>query len=161
MQEISIGTFAKRTGLAVSAVRYYDDIGLIHSNRTRAGQRRFERSQIRRASFILVAQRFGFSLSEIKDILSSLPNNRTPTAKDWETLAQRFKVVLDQQIADLQILKSKLTSCIGCGCLSLERCKLYNPDDEVAKGGSGPRLLGLSKKARDKPGPVQQGGSTS
>jgi MerR family redox-sensitive transcriptional activator SoxR len=146
MQEISIGTFAKRTGLAVSAVRYYDDIGLIYSNRTRVGQRHFERSQIRRASFILVAQRFGFSLSEIKDILSSLPNNRTPTTKDWETLAQQFKVVLDQQIADLQILKSKLTSCIGCGCLSLERCKLYNPDDEVAKGGSGPRLLGLSKK---------------
>ncbi len=141
MQNISIGTIARRTGLAVSAVRYYDDIGLLQSNRNRGGHRRFEKSQIRRASFILAAQRLGFSLDEIKSAMDDLPQARTPTRQDWTRLSQKFRHRIDAQIQQLQTLRDTLDGCIGCGCLSLSACKLYNPDDQMGRDGPGPRKL--------------------
>lgn len=162
MREYSIGFVAKRTGLPVSTIRYYDDCGLIQSNKNRSGHRRFERAQIRRVAFIMAAQRFGFTLEEIKAQLDQLPNGRTPTARDWHKLSQTFRHHLDRRIRELQELRDKLDGCIGCGCLSLDACAIYNADDTKAQNGPGPQNLAFAqKKARDKPGPVQQGGSVS
>lgn len=138
---LTIGFVAERTGLAVSAVRFYEEQGLIRPGRTASGQRSFERSDIRRLSFVRIAQGLGFSIAEIRAALASLPENRTPTKSDWERISNGFGRVLDARIAQMTALREKLDGCIGCGCLSLDRCKLYNPEDRAARLGQGPRFL--------------------
>ena len=138
---LSIGVVAERTGLATSAIRFYEDQGLVGSERNSAGHRRFRRSAIRRLSFILIAQKLGYRLEEIKTQLDWLPMDAAPTDAQWEELARRFRTELDDRIAGLQVLRDKLDGCIGCGCLSLDRCQLYNAEDRVAINGTGPRFL--------------------
>ena len=139
---ISIGTVAARTGVAVSAIRFYEDKGLIHSVRTRGNQRRFLRSDIRRVSFILIAQRLGLALAEIEDQLATLPEGRTPTPRDWQKISHSMRAAIDDKIKLLTRTRAKLDECIGCGCLSLQRCQLYNRDDRMgASGATGPRLV--------------------
>ncbi len=138
---ISIGQLAKRTGLAVSAIRYYEEQGLVAPERSAGGQRRFLRSDIRRLSFVLIAQQFGFTIRKIKELLHQLPAARTPTPKDWEKISNNFRLDLDARIDTLTALRDKLDGCIGCGCLSLQKCNLYNPQDQAARHGSGPRYL--------------------
>lgn len=136
--ELSIGQMARRTGLSVSAIRYYDTEGLITANRNRGGHRRFARAQVRRVSFILIAQQFGLTLPQIKSVLAKLPDNRTPNAKDWELISRQLKTHLDQRINDLTRMRDSLDGCIGCGCLSLDACALYNAEDRAARHGTGP-----------------------
>lgn len=138
---LTIGAVAERTGIAVSAVRFYADQGLIESERASSGHRRFPRSVIRRISFIRICQKLGYSLEEITAQLARLPDGRTPNEKDWETLAAGFSTDIDQRIADLTQLRDTLSGCIGCGCLSLQRCAIWNPDDGAAVLGDGPRYL--------------------
>lgn len=138
---LSIGDLATRTGLAVSAIRYYEAQGLIRPWRNAGGQRRFQRADLRRLSFVMIAQKFGFSLPEIREILDRLPGARTPTRDDWLAISAEFREVLDGRIDTLQRLRDNLDGCIGCGCLSLPKCKLYNPDDRAAARGNGPRYL--------------------
>lgn len=140
-RELSIGQVAARTGLAVSALRYYEAEGLVRANRNAGGQRRYPRAAIRRISFVIAAQKFGFTISRIRDLLDGLPDNRTPTEDDWATIAGEFRAELDAQIAALQTLRDNLDGCIGCGCLSMRKCKIYNPGDEAAQEGRGPRVL--------------------
>lgn len=132
---------ADRTGLAVSAIRFYEEQGLISAERSPAGHRRFPRSTIRRVSFILACQRLGYSLQEIGEQLADLPGGRTPDDADWSRLATRFRSDLDRRIEGLLDLRHRLDGCIGCGCLSLDRCAIYNPDDAAANLGTGPRYL--------------------
>lgn len=138
---VSIGLIAARTGTAVSAIRYYESEQLIPSIRNAAGHRLFKRSVIRRVSFILIAQNLGYTLNEIREALSTLPDGRTPTKHDWERLSRQFSGHIDQKIERLQRLKDKLNGCIGCGCLSLKVCQLYNQDDEASEFGNGARYL--------------------
>ncbi|SFT39207.1 redox-sensitive transcriptional activator SoxR [Sedimentitalea nanhaiensis] len=138
---LSIGALADRTGLAVSAIRYYESQGLISPWRNAGGQRRFLRADIRRLSFVMIAQQFGFSLPEVRALLDQLPGSRAPTPADWRRLSTGFRNRLDQRIEALQNLRDNLDGCIGCGCLSLPKCKLYNPDDRVRSKGRGPRYL--------------------
>ena len=138
---ILIGKVAARTGLAVSAIRFYEEAGLVTAGRNKGGQRVFEAGDIRRISFIIISQKLGFTLKEIKQHLDKLPRKRTPTLKDWETISQTFSVDIDARIAALTRLRNKLTGCIGCGCLSLQKCALYNSDDIAAEQGAGPRYL--------------------
>lgn len=138
---LTIGELARRTGLAVSAIRYYEAQGLIRPWRNPGGQRRFERADLRRLSFVMIAQQFGFTLPEIKEMLDRLPGGRTPTPKDWADMSLSFRDVLDARIETLQKLRDNLDGCIGCGCLSLPKCKLYNPEDRAAAKGHGPRYL--------------------
>ncbi len=145
--EFSISSVAQRTGLAVSALRYYDDIGLIVSNRDRAGRRRFPRSVIRQLSFIIVLQRFGFSLARIKEVLERLPDGRTPTETDWTRVASEIRDEIDERIATLERIRNNLDGCIGCGCLSLKRCAIFNPDDRASGLGDGPRYLSGNSSA--------------
>jgi len=134
---ISIGDLAARSGVATSALRFYEAQGLIFSDRTAGNQRRFTRSQLRRVAFIRSAQRVGLSIEEIRDALATLPDNRTPNKADWARLSRAWQARLDERIAELERLKTKLTGCIGCGCLSLRTCALSNPDDVVAERGPG------------------------
>ncbi|MDF1873323.1 redox-sensitive transcriptional activator SoxR [Vannielia sp.] len=145
---LSIGQFAERAGLAVSALRYYEAEGLIAPMRAPSGQRRFRRADIRRVSFIRIAQQFGYTLPQIKEMMAGLPEGRTPTARDWRHLSEGFRDSLDTKIAALEKLRDDLDGCIGCGCLSLERCQLYNVGDKAAQRGAGPRYL-LGDKAGD------------
>ncbi len=138
---ISIGYMAKRTGVAVSAIRYYESQKLIPAVRNQSGHRLFPRSAIRRLSFILIAQQLGYSLEQIKIALNKLPDKRTPTKADWDKLATSFSRDLEKKIEQLQNLHDSLSACIGCGCLSLQSCKLYNPDDKMGKQGAGARYL--------------------
>ncbi|TMM48991.1 redox-sensitive transcriptional activator SoxR [Qipengyuania marisflavi] len=138
---LPIGELARRTGLTVSAIRFYEDKGLVESWRTSGNQRRFFRSDIRRLSFILIAQRLGLSLTQVEQALAGLPQGRTPNASDWEAISGQIRVRLDAQIASLEKLRDNLDGCIGCGCLSLKSCALYNRDDAAASGGSGPSVL--------------------
>lgn len=138
---ISIGLLAQRTGVAVSAIRFYEAKGLLQSLRTGGNQRRFLRSDIRRISFILIAQKLGLGLAEIERELACLPQGRTPTKRDWERVSRSIRNGLDERIAMLERTRDKLDGCIGCGCLSLRKCRLYNPDDEAGEGGSGPRFV--------------------
>lgn len=138
---MTIGALAKRTGLAVSAIRYYEAQGLLHPWRNAGGQRRFERADLRRLSFILIAQQFGCTLPQIRSELDRLPNGRTPTKADWTRISQSFRAGLDQRIATLTRLRDNLDGCIGCGCLSLKACAMYNPADAAGKNGTGPRYL--------------------
>lgn len=139
--QLSIGEIATRTGLAVSAIRFYEKTGLISADRTESGHRRFSRTTIRRVSFILICQNLGYSLNEIGEHLHSLPDGRTPTDEDWEAMAIRFQADVDDRIARLTALRDRLDGCIGCGCLSLQRCAIYNPEDAAAELGEGPRYL--------------------
>ena len=138
---LPIGALVERTGVAASALRFYEAEGLIHAKRTDGGQRRYHRDAIRRVSFIRVAQQVGLTLDEVRDALASLPDNRTPTEKDWHALSTSWRPRLDEQIAMLERLRDRLHGCIGCGCLSLRSCRLLNPGDEAALRGPGPRYI--------------------
>jgi len=140
---LAIGELAARTGLSVSAIRFYEARGLVAALRNAGGQRRFARSDIRRLSFIRIAQQLGFTICEIGAELARLPDGRTPTQKDWARISASFRRRIDARIAALTDMRDKLDGCIGCGCLSLKRCTLYNPQDRLAAEGSGPRLLRL------------------
>ena len=139
--ELTIGTLSERSGVAASALRFYEAEGLIHATRSAGGQRRYARDVLRRVSFIRVAQQVGLRLDEIRVALESLPEHRTPTAKDWERLSTSWRPRLDTQIALLERLRDRLGGCIGCGCLSLRFCKLLNPDDQAGQRGPGPRHI--------------------
>lgn len=136
---LPIGDLARRTGLSVSAIRYYESKGLIEPHRTGGNQRRFLRSDIRRLSFILIAQRLGLTLGEIEAQLTRLPQGRTPNARDWAAISRAIRDQLDARIAEMERARSNLDSCIGCGCLSLKKCALFNPEDTLAEKGPGPR----------------------
>lgn len=138
---ITIGAVAARTGAAVSAIRFYEDKGLLEARRTAGGTRMFLRSDIRRVSFILIAQRLGFSLAEIGAHLAGLPQGRAPTKADWARIGARFERAIAARIEALETMRARLADCIGCGCLSLKSCALYNPDDAMAAKGRGPRFL--------------------
>ena len=138
---LSIGALAARTGVATSAIRYYDELGLLAAERTSGGRRVYPRHALRRLSLILVARRLGLSLEEIAEALAVLPSDRAPTKADWARLSTAWRIRLDGRIAELVGLRDDLTSCIGCGCLSLVTCRLYNPQDAAAGAGEGPRFL--------------------
>jgi MerR family redox-sensitive transcriptional activator SoxR len=138
---LTIGELAARTGLSVSAIRFWEEKGLVEALRTRGGQRRFMRSDIRRLSFALIAQQLGFSLEAIGRELAVLPQGRTPTAADWAKISRGFRRQLDERIAAMERMRDRLDNCIGCGCLSLRKCALYNPGDRMAAEGPGPRYL--------------------
>ena len=141
MDELTIGQVAARAGVAPSALRYYEDQGLVTASRTPGGARRYPRSVLRRLAFVRAAQNVGLSLGEVRAALATLPEGRPPTARDWARLSRAWRDRLDEQIAALERLRDGLTSCIGCGCLSLTRCRLYNPSDVAAAEGAGARLL--------------------
>jgi len=143
-----IGEVARRTGVTPSAIRFYEEKALIDSFRTPGNQRCYTRDVIRRVSFIRAAQRVGLTLEEIRTALDNLPEGRTPTREDWDTLVTRWKPWLEERIAALERLRDQLASCIGCGCLSLDQCALYNPDDVAGSLGTGPRYL-LGDSPRD------------
>lgn len=138
---LTIGDLARRTGLSVSAIRFYESRGLVGAIRTGGNQRRFMRSDIRRLSFALIAQRCGLTLGEIEKEMASLPNGRAPGKADWQSIGERLRATLDARIAMLERTRDRLDGCIGCGCLSLENCALYNPGDRAARAGPGPRFL--------------------
>jgi MerR family redox-sensitive transcriptional activator SoxR len=138
---LPIGALAKRSGVAASALRFYETQGLIKCARSPAGRRVFSRDALRRVAFIRVAQSVGLTLEEIRAALHGLPNQRTPTRSDWVRLSAAWRPVLDRRIECLMRLRDRLSSCIGCGCLSLKTCALYNPDDSARLRGTGPRYL--------------------
>lgn len=138
---ITIGALAERTGVAPSALRFYESEGLIHASRSEGGQRRYTRDTIRRVSFIRVAQQVGLRLEEIRTALASLPDARTPTERDWHRLSASWRPRLDEQIAMLERLRDRLDACIGCGCLSLKVCHIVNPHDVASERGPGPRYV--------------------
>ena len=140
-KQLSVGQVAERSGVAVSALHFYEAKGLISSFRNAGNQRRYPRAILRRVSVIKVAQRLGIPLAEIRDALDTLPKGRTPTAADWRKLSDRWKADLDARIEKMRRLRDQLDGCIGCGCLSLKSCPLRNPLDELSGQGSGPRLL--------------------
>lgn len=137
----TVGEIAARAGVATSALRFYEDEGLIHSERNEAGHRRYHADVLRRVAFIRTAQLVGLSLTDIREALASLPEARTPTARDWDRLARSWRPRLDDRIAVLTRLRDQLDECIGCGCLSLTSCGLWNPGDAAAALGDGPRYL--------------------
>jgi MerR family redox-sensitive transcriptional activator SoxR len=139
--ELAIGEVSERSGLAVSAIRFYEDKGLISSTRTAGGQRRFRRDVLRRLAFIQAAQQVGLSLEEIGGALGVLPPDEAPTGSEWRRLSASWRPLLDERIALLSALRDQLDHCIGCGCLSLERCRLSNPGDRAARLGVGARYL--------------------
>jgi MerR family transcriptional regulator, redox-sensitive transcriptional activator SoxR len=141
MTDLTIGELSERSGIATSAIRYYEDRGLVSARRTTGNQRRYQRPTLRRLAFIRTAQRVGLSLEEIEEALATLPSNRTPTKADWTRLSRGWRPRLDDRIAQLERLRDTLDSCIGCGCLSLQRCNLSNPGDLVASRGPGPVFL--------------------
>ncbi len=134
---LTIGELATRGAIATSALRYYESVGLIHSERTTGNQRRFQRSVLRRVAVIKAAQAMGISLNEVRATLDRLPDGRTPSRRDWERLSAVWKSSLDERIERLERLRDELSGCIGCGCLSIDRCRLLNPDDELAAKYSG------------------------
>jgi MerR family redox-sensitive transcriptional activator SoxR len=139
MDLLPIGEVAKRSGVAASALRFYEERGLITSVRSGSGHRRYPRAVLRRIAFIVFAQRIGLSLEEIAQELAKLPPDRTPTGRDWSALSGRWTRRVEERIAELERLKAGLTRCIGCGCLSLDRCRLSNPGDRAGRAGPGPR----------------------
>ncbi len=140
-QQMSVGQVAKRCGVAVSALHFYETKGLIKSWRNAGNQRRYQREVLRRVAVIKVAQRLGIPLADIGAALQALPEERTPTAADWNKISDIWRSELDQRIIKLTQLRDQLDGCIGCGCLSLKMCPLRNPGDELAEQGTGPRLL--------------------
>ena len=139
--QLTIGELSARSGLATSALRFYEAEGLIGATRTAGGQRRYDRATLRRVGFVRAAQQVGLSLEQIRTALATLPDARTPTKADWARLSRGWRPMLDARITELEALRDRLTSCIGCGCLSLRRCSLYNPDDMAAARGDGARYL--------------------
>lgn len=140
-QGLTIGEVADRTGLATSAIRFYETEGLVHPVRNAGGQRRFDRGDIRRLSFVQIAQGLGFSVREIRAWLERLPDGRTPTKADWTRISRQIAKDLDARMAQMALMRERLDSCIGCGCLSLKSCALYNPKDSARSKGVGPRYL--------------------
>ena len=140
-EPLAIGAVSERTGVAPSALRFYESEGLIHATRTASGQRRYHRDVLRRIAFIRVAQHMGLSLEEIRGSLASLPDERTPNQQDWERLAASWAPRLDAEIAMLERLRERLLGCIGCGCLSMRACRLVNPGDAAGERGPGPRYV--------------------
>ena len=138
---LTIGMIAERSGLAVSAIRYYEEQGLIAPWRNAGGQRRFDRGDLRRLSFVIIAQQCGFTLPQIKAELDRLPKGRTPTKSDWARIGTQFRNAIEERITRLESLRDRLDGCIGCGCLSLEACQLYNKEDRAARHGVGPSYL--------------------
>lgn len=138
---LTIGDLAARTGLAVSAIRFYETHGIVTPYRNAGGHRRYGRADLRRLSFAMIAQRLGFSLAAIALHLAGLPAHKAPDRADWTRISQGFRDRIDERIAALTQLRGKLDGCIGCGCLSLDRCTIWNPDDRVAEAGPGPRHL--------------------
>jgi MerR family redox-sensitive transcriptional activator SoxR len=141
MQLLTIGELSDRSGVPHSALRFYEAEGLLHPARSAGGQRRYHRDALRRVGFIRVAQEVGLSLAEIREALSSLPEQRTPTEKDWARLAESWQPRIDHQIRVLERLRDRLSACIGCGCLSLKVCRIVNADDKVGARGPGPRYV--------------------
>jgi len=139
--ELTIGEVAERSGVPASALRFYERRGLIAAARTDGNQRRFERSVLRRIAFIQAGRAAGITLTEIGTALQGLPTHRTPSRRDWERLSKRWRDDLDARIETLQALRNRLTTCIGCGCLSIDKCDLLNPDDEAAARGAGAHYL--------------------
>jgi len=139
--ELSVGEVAARSGVAVSAIHYYESRGLLTAARSAGNQRRYPRGVLRRVAVIKVAQRLGIPLEAIRNAFKALPKERTPTAEDWAKMSTRWHAELDDRITKLIRLRDELTGCIGCGCLSLDSCPLYNPNDKLSKQGPGPRLL--------------------
>lgn len=140
-QELTVGELAARSGVAVSALHFYEREGLIASRRTSGNQRRYQRDTLRRIALIRVAQRVGIPLAQVRAALRELPDGRTPTREDWLRLSQRWREDLDERIVRLQQLRDEFGECIGCGCLSIDRCVLANPHDELGRQGPGPRRL--------------------
>ena len=138
---ITISELSARSGVAASALRYYESLGLIASERTAGNQRRYRRSTLRRVAVVRAAQAMGVPLATVADAFRALPGGRDPTAADWERLSRRWSTELDERIRTLERLRDQLTSCIGCGCLSLERCALFNPQDGASRLGQGARYL--------------------
>ncbi len=141
MAELTIGDLSDRSGVATSALRFYEERGLIESRRTTGNQRRYARATLRRVAFIRTAQRVGLTLEEIADALATLPQGRTPTKSDWARLSRSWRPRLDEQIRRIELLRDRLDGCIGCGCLSLRTCSLVNPGDVLAQEGPGPVRL--------------------
>lgn len=141
-QELSVGEVARRSGVAVSALHFYERKGLIRSLRTAGNQRRFARDVLRRLAVIRVAQRVGLPLEEVATAFAALPENKTPTKAEWAKMSALWRSELDQRIAQLLLLRDQLTDCIGCGCLSLKRCRLTNPDDALGDQGDGAQRWG-------------------
>jgi MerR family redox-sensitive transcriptional activator SoxR len=138
---LTVGQLAARSGVSISALHFYERKGLIASERTEGNQRRYRRDMLRRVAMIRVAQRVGIPLAEIATALDELPDSRTPTVRDWERLSSRWKNDLDDRIRQLEQLRDRFTECIGCGCLSIDKCALANPHDVLAEHGPGPRRL--------------------
>ena len=144
--ELSIGEVAARSGVAASALRFYEAEGLIAAQRTSGNQRRYERAVLRRIALIQAGRAAGIPLERIRSALTSLPAHRTPTRRDWERLSSGWRDEVDQRIATLQALRNRLSTCIGCGCLSIDACELLNPDDEAAELGAGAHYLRRGSK---------------
>ncbi len=138
---LSIGELSTRTGLAVSAIRFYEQKGLIHPLRNAGNQRRFDRADIRRLSFIMISQQMGFPLARIGDLLAGLPHHKAPTKRDWTRISGQFQAEIDRRIDTLTTMRERLDACIGCGCLSMRQCHLFNRKDNAAAHGPGPRYL--------------------
>ncbi|WP_354639508.1 redox-sensitive transcriptional activator SoxR [Kitasatospora camelliae] len=148
---LTIGQLSTRSGLAASALRYYESLGLIRAERTAGNQRRYPRATLRRIAFVRAAQQVGLSLEEARTALDRLPEDRAPNAAEWARAAAAWQQRIDHQIAQLELMKQKLTGCIGCGCLSLSRCALYNAGDRAGRSGPGARYL-LTGDPEDGPG---------
>lgn len=138
---LSIGDLAARTGLSVPAIRHYETLGLLAPLRNAGGHRRYTRADIRRLSFVRIAQGLGFPLARLAEVLAALPQGRPPGREDWARISTGFRAEIDERIARLEALRDKLDGCIGCGCLSLDKCALWNPGDVAARHGAGPRWL--------------------
>lgn len=149
---LTIGELAARSGMAPSALRYYEELGLIASVRTFGGQRRYARATLRRVAFVRAAQQVGLSLEEASQALATLPEERAPNAREWSRVARLWEKRVDERIAALERLRSRLRGCVGCGCLSLRKCGLYNPRDQARHSGAGARyLLGDQDQSKDVP----------
>lgn len=154
--ELTVGELARRAGVAVSTLHFYEAKGLITSRRTAGNQRRFTRDTLRRIAFVRIGQRVGIPLGTLADVLGRLPEGRVPTRADWAELSESWQAELDARIEQLQQIRNDFTDCVGCGCLSLDRCSLANTNDRLASHGSGPRRLIESRQKAD---PHPQGGS--
>lgn len=152
VHELTVGQLSARSGAAVSALHFYESKGLISSTRTAGNQRRYTRDALRRVAFVRAAQRVGIPLAVIRDALAELPDERTPNRDDWARLSQVWRTELDERISQLVELRDRLTDCIGCGCLSLERCKLSNPYDNLGERGPGARRLRVDRATKDPEG---------
>ena len=144
--ELSVGHVAKRSGVKVSTLHFYEDKGLIYSWRNSGNQRRYKADVLRRIAVIKAAQKMGVSLAEVKQAFAKLPNKRTPNQNDWQEMSIQWQQLLNARIAYLEKLRDSLTGCIGCGCLSMKNCPIYNPEDKLAKTGTGPVILDRNTK---------------